>query len=120
MPRLMVALLGFFVGLGLWVGSPLLVGKAEPWDAEWPFYASVMLIAGAILGAAWPKRWMSVFLGLWAGQAIALLLPPHDRAWALLGVFTTGFGSLLGLAGALCGVLARRVFQYIAPSNREK
>jgi hypothetical protein len=120
MSRLTGAFLGFAIGLVLWVSSPLLVGKTEPWDAEWPYYTSVMLVAGAALGAAWPTRWMSIYFGLWAGQIVALLLPPHDRAWALLGVFTTGLGSVLGLTGVLCGALARRAWQRIARSHRKK
>lgn len=106
--RLAVASLAFVFGFGLWASSQLITGKLEPWDAEWPFYSGAMLVGGAVLGMALPRQTVSMYLGLWGGQAFALWLPGHDRAWVLLGLITTGMGSLLGLAGYLAGVVVHR------------
>lgn len=93
----------------LWASSPWLVGTREPWDAELPFYYTGLIgAAGALLGAAWPGRPVTAFLGFWAGQVMALAtLPGHDRTWIYLGVATTGVGSLIGWAGYVAGALLR-------------
>lgn len=99
----------FAVGFGLWASAPFLVGVREPWDAELPFYyTALMLLGGGALGVGFPGRPGCALLGIWVGQAVAfLVLPGHDRAWAWLGVMTTGLGSLLGVAGSLAGWLLR-------------
>jgi hypothetical protein len=99
----------FIFGLGLWASAPWLVGTREPWDAEFPFYyTGLMLFGGAALGAAFPRHSATAFVGIWVGQLMAsLALPGHDRTWAHLGVVTTGVGSLIGLGGHLVGSLLR-------------
>ena len=83
-------------GFLVWALSPLLVGQAEPWDSTWPFYSASSLAAGALIGALFPRRFLLAYLGCWFGQVLALLtLPELDRAWWLLGTFTTAIGSLL-------------------------
>lgn len=67
-----------------------------------------MLASGAALGLALPDRSGPVYLGLWAGQVLALWLPNHDHAWILVGLISTGIGSLLGLVGYLAGIVAGR------------
>lgn len=119
--RIACAVGAFVFGFGLWAGSPGLVGKREPWDAQLPFYyTGAMLLGGAALGAALPRCAAIALLGLWAGQAIAMwALPGHDRTWAYLGIVTTGAGSLIGLAGYLAGsvlrILAAKVRLRIGP-----
>jgi hypothetical protein len=101
----------FLFGFGLWASAPWLVGTREPWDAEMPYYyTGAMLLGGATLGLAFPRRFVIAYLGMWIGQAIAMLvLPGHDRAWAYLGIVTTGAGSLIGLGGYLAGSVMRVV-----------
>lgn len=120
--RYAAAFWALLLGFGLWASSRLVVGTLEPWDAEWPYYSGVMLVGGAAMGMALPRQAATVFLGLWAGQALALLLPGHDRSWFLLGCVTTGIGSLLGLTGYLACFVAHsgwRKFNPRAEANTE-
>ena len=99
------ALLGF----GIWAASPSLTGVAEPWDAEFPYYSLTAVIGGAVVGWAFPRLWLWVVPGAWLGQVIGLgVLPGLDRGWLLLGVFTTGIGSLFFLPGAAFGAFLGR------------
>ncbi len=106
----------FLLGFGLWASSRFVVGKLEPWDADWPYYSGVMLVGGTALGLTLPGQARAVFFGLWVGQALALLLPGHDRSWFLLGCVTTGIGGLLGLTGYLAGVVAHVGWRKINPA----
>jgi hypothetical protein len=98
------------------------VGTREPWDAPLPFYyTGAMLLGGAALGGALPRHSAVAYLGLWAGQAISmLLLPGHDLTWAALGVVTTGVGSLIGLAGYLAGSVLRVLAARLRQRNRRQ
>ena len=35
---------------GRWLLPPPLLGRAEPWDADWPVYPLVLLMGGAAIG----------------------------------------------------------------------
>lgn len=107
-PGLGAALLTFFV----WVGSPLLFAQVEPWDTPYPFYSITVFLGGGLLGYRFRGgALLPLFLGAWVGQIVALLsLPGHDRTWFILGVVTTGIGSLVALAGGALGALVRKRF----------
>lgn len=113
--RIAAASGSFLLGFGLWASSRLVVGTLEPWDAEWPYYSGAMLAGGVAMGMALPRQAAAVFLGLWVGQMLGLLLPGHDRSWFLLGCVTTGIGSLLGLTGYLAGAVARAGWRRLNP-----
>ncbi len=104
-PGLATALLTFFI----WASSPLLFAQVEPWDTPYPFYSITAFLGGGLLGYRFRRgALLPLFLGAWAGQVVALLcLPGHDRTWLILGVVTTGTGSLVVLAGAALGALMR-------------
>lgn len=109
----------FAFGFGLWASAPIFVGTREPWDAELPFYYSgLMLLGGGAIGFVFPRRVGSAFFGIWAGQAVTILvLPGLDRNWAWLGVITTGLGSLVGVGGHLAGWLLRHSVSGTAPGS---
>ena len=92
------------LAFSIWALSPTLIGHAEPWDSDWPFYSLAAAGTGAVLGLAFPWRVASTYLGAWFGQLVALaVLPGIDRSWFLLGVFSTAVGSLFFAGGALVG-----------------
>ncbi len=94
-------------GFALWASAPAIVGTREPWDAPQPhYYSAAMLLGGGLLGLAFPRHAFSAYFGLWIGQFLVfLLLPGHDRSWALLAALTTGIGSLIGVLGFVAGAL---------------
>ena len=105
-PFLAAAALGFAV----WVTAPWLVGRREPWDADWPFYSASTLLGGAAIAWWQPKQAGAIFAGVWVGQVAALaLLPAHAGLWLPLGAATTGIGSLFALVGALLANGMRRL-----------
>lgn len=105
-PFLAAAALGFAV----WAAAPWLVGRREPWDAEWPFYSVTLFLGGAAIAWWQPKQVGPTFVGFWLGQVAALaLLPAHAGLWLPLGAATTGVGSLFALVGALLGKGLRRL-----------
>lgn len=98
------ALLAAVCLFAVWAVSPALVDRAEPWDADWPYYSTCSLILGFGVGLAFRRHLLSTYMGAWGGQVLALLcLPGHDRAWWHLGVITTAFGSLIFLIGVAVG-----------------
>lgn len=104
----MAALLSALGLFGVWAASPALVGRAEPWDAEWPFYLLASLGLGAGEGLAFPHRYAAAFLGGWGGQMLALLvLPGHDRAWFAVGAVSSAIGTLVFVAGVAIGSVCR-------------
>jgi hypothetical protein len=105
-PGLGAALLTFFI----WASSPLLFAQVEPWDTPYPFYSITAFLGGGLLGYRFRGgALLPLFLGAWVGQVVALLsLPGQDRTWFMLGVVTTGIGSLVVLAGAALGALIHR------------
>lgn len=118
MPRLLrraVLLIGFCIGLGLWLIPARFLGQSEPWDGNSPAYPLALFVAGLLLGLLAPGRPGAAATGVFLGQLTVLLArvvtsPENSELW-LVGVVmlagytfvATGIGALLG------GVLGRRV-----------
>jgi hypothetical protein len=115
----------FFVaatfGFCIWAFSPLLTGHNEPWDSEYPFYILVSLGGGVGLGLLAPRYITACYLGVWFGQVIACgVLPGLDRGWLVLGIVTTGIGSLLALIGMVIGSVIRKLIEKIEKKDANK
>ena len=96
------------LGFAVWLAAPWLVDRREPWDADWPFY-STSLVLGSTAVTWWqPKQVASTYVGVWLGQVAALALLPAHTGWLPLGAITTGVGSLFALFGALLANRLRR------------
>jgi hypothetical protein len=52
----------------VWAASPWLTGRREPWDADFPFYISGLMIAGAVAGTLTPRPIWALYLGAIVGQ----------------------------------------------------
>jgi hypothetical protein len=108
------AALLFGVGLGaaIWLVSPLITGRREPWDVEGGYYPAALLGAGVLGGLFAPRHWLSVALGMFGGQVVVLLggvmaEPASGGLWPL-GVLFLGLYSVLALLGAALGAGIRR------------
>ena len=106
---------GFFVGVGLgaliWLLSPVVTGRREPWDASGGYYIGALLGAGILGGLVAPTHWGAAALGVFAGQVLVLLggvlvTPASGGLWPL-GVVFLGVYSVLSLLGAGLGAAAR-------------
>jgi hypothetical protein len=117
MPRLsrrVVLIVGFILGLAVWLFPGLLLGESEPWDGHGPAYPLTLGLVGLLLGLLGPGRPGAAVAGVFAGQLVALIYgvltsPAGGETWMisvlLLGGYTfvvTGIGALLG------GTLRRR------------
>lgn len=105
-------LLGGGLGAAIWLLSPLITGRREPWDAEGGYYAAALLGAGFLGGVLAPWQWFSVALGVFGGQVVVLLggvmtQPSSGGLWPL-GLLFLGWCSLLALLGAFLGASVRR------------
>jgi hypothetical protein len=106
-------LLGLILGAAIWLLSPWMTGRSEPWDAESGYYPGALLVAGALGGALIPMHWPAVALGIFVGQLLVILGgvladPASGGLWPL-GVVFLGVYSVLGLIGAVLGAVLRRI-----------
>ena len=61
-------LLAAFVSAAIWLLTPMLTNKREPWDVEGSFYLVALTIAGAVAGAIAPRPLWAHYAGAVAGQ----------------------------------------------------
>lgn len=101
------------MGAAIWLLSPMISGRREPWDAGGFFYPGALFVAGLLSGVLAPGHPRSAALGVFAGQAAVLLggvvIEPGAGGLWPLGLIFLGVYSLLALLGAaLADVIARR------------
>jgi len=111
LPRLSrraVLVLGFFIGLALWLVPAGFLNQPEPWDGNGPAYPLALLGSGLVLGFFGPGRSAAAVASVFLGQLLVLLwrviASPVNSALWLVGVVmlagytfvATGFGALLG------------------------
>lgn len=105
-------LLGLALGAAIWLLSPLVTGRREPWDAKGGYYAGGLLLAGILGGIVVPRQWVAAAVGIFAGQAAVLLGgvvadPASGGLWPL-GLMFLAVYSVLGLVGAGAGAAIGR------------
>jgi hypothetical protein len=112
-------LIGLPMGSAIWLLSPFITGLREPWDAESGYYPGALLAAGVCGGLVAPRHWISVAIGIFAGQLAVLLggviLQPANGGLWPLGVLFLAAYSLLALAGAALGAGVRRFRRRMRP-----
>lgn len=61
-------------GVAIWVGSPVLTGHLEPWDAENPLpYLGGLVLAGALASTIEPRGFWKWPIGIYVGQTLGIL-----------------------------------------------
>lgn len=99
---------GLLLGAALWLLSPALLGRTEPWDADAPVWSLSWLVVGTIAGAARHGRGLWLPVGYALGQ-VAVMTPPLWRSeFGALGALFIGAGLAVALTVtlALLGALA--------------
>jgi hypothetical protein len=104
--------LGLALGALIWLLSPVITGRREPWDAEGGYYAGGLLLAGFLGGFVVPRRPIAAAMGILGGQAAVLLggvvaEPANGGLWPL-GLAFLAVYSALGLIGAGLGAAVAR------------
>lgn len=101
----------------IWALSPLIAGRAEPWDVEGPYYLIALFLAGLISGGLAPRPLWAQYLGAIAGQvayqAIFLELGPL----VLIGLMFLLAYSLLFVFAAALAAFARTRYSSQPPST---
>jgi hypothetical protein len=110
--RWLAFLLGLILGAGIWLLSPWLTGRSEPWDAEGAYYAGSLFASGAVGGLLFPQHWPSVTLGVFTGQLLVILGgvladPASGALWPLGLVFLAAYTMLTLVAALLTAALRR-------------
>jgi hypothetical protein len=110
-----VLLVGFVIGLGLWLLPAQFLGQAEPWDGNSPAYPLALFIAGLLLGLLAPGRPGAVASGVFLGQLVVMLWrvvrsPETSELWLVGVVMLAGYTFVATGAGALLGSFLRRRF----------
>ena len=126
MPRLsrrVVVLIGFVIGLGLWLIPARFLGQAEPWDGNSPAYPLALFVSGVLLGWLSPGRPGAAATGVFLGQLVVLLWrvvtsPENSELWLVGVVMLAGYTFVAAGLGALAAGLMRRKLRPDAESER--
>jgi hypothetical protein len=109
----MAFLIGVVVGAAIWLLSPLITGRREPWDAGGGYYEGALLGAGVLGGLLLPQNSRWLVAGLFVGQAAVLLggvlMDPSSGGLWPLGLVFLALYVMLALLGAMLGSVMRRL-----------
>ena len=127
MPRLSrraVVLIGFVIGLGLWLIPARFLGQAEPWDGNSPAYPLALFASGVLLGWFGPGRPGAAATGVFLGQLVVLLWrvvasPENSELWLVGVVMLAGYTFVAtGLGALVAGLVRRRLRPDTEPERR--
>ena len=126
MPRLSrraVLIVGFVIGLGLWLVPAEFMNFSEPWDGNSPAYPLALFVSGMLLGFLGPGRPGAAATGIFLGQLAVLLWrvvtsPENSELWLVGVVMLAGYTFVAAGIGAMLGSLLRRRLHPDAPVER--
>jgi hypothetical protein len=111
--------IAFGMGSAIWLLSPLMTGRREPWDASGGYYPVGLFVSGLLAGYLCPGAWRRTAVGVFAGQAAVLLggVVAHPGSGGLwpLGLALQAVSCLLSLLGAGIGAALHRLVGGSAP-----
>jgi hypothetical protein len=111
---------GIICGGAIWIFSPWLTGRAEPWDADGPIWALSWLLVAVLGGLVGRVRGICLPLGYGLGQMLVTIRSIRGEfgllGWTFIGGFTA-----VAVAGtlAMVGVIAlfRRLARRLRAQN---
>jgi hypothetical protein len=118
-----VLVVGFLIGLALWLLPWLLLGESVPWDGRRPAYPLTLLLIGLVLGFLGPGRPGAAAAGLFAGQFVVLIYrvltnPGSSELWMVGVLLLGGYTFVVTGVGAFLGSAVRRRFFPQAEADR--
>ena len=105
--RLLLSI-GAALGIAVWVFSPLITGKVEPWDADAPLWSLSWLIVAVAGGLVGKLRGICLPLGYALGQMAVTIPSAFISQFGVLGwLFIAGYAAAAMLVAlALIGIIA--------------
>jgi hypothetical protein len=113
--RRTVLLLGFIIGLAIWLIPAQFFGQGEPWDGNSPAYPVALFASGLLLGLLGPGKPGAAASGVFLGQLLVLLSrvvtsPENSELWLVGVVMLAGYTFVAtGLGALLAGLIRRRL-----------
>jgi hypothetical protein len=97
-------------GSMIWLLTPLLTDRREPWDTDGAFYPLALLIAGAAAGAIASKPLWAHYPGAFVGQLANELIFLRVGPLVIIGaVFLLVYCTIFTLAAGLAGFSRNRL-----------
>lgn len=121
--RRTVLLVGFVIGLAIWLIPARFLGQAEPWDGNSPAYPLALFAGGLLLGLLGPGKPGAAATGIFLGQLLVLLFrvitsPENSELWLVGVVMLAGYTFVASGLGALLGGLLRRRASHARENER--
>lgn len=111
-------LLAALASAAIWVLTPMLTNKREPWDTEGSFYLVALGIAGAVAGAIAPRPLWAHYAGAFAGQLGYELIFLRVGPLILLGaLFLLVYCAIFTLSAALAAFVREQVAKRFGQSS---
>ena len=107
-------IVAFACGMAIWVLSPAVTGRVEPWDAKGPYYWLALFGAGFAAGLMEPAEVRTAPLWVVAGQSTAILAGVFFAGrdiglFVPMGLVLLFIFSALCYAGAFLGATIRKL-----------
>lgn len=111
-------MLGLALGVAIWLFSPWLTGKVEPWDADapiWPLSWLAVAIAGGLIGRL---RGVGLPIGYALGQMLVTIKSVFVGQFGALGWMFIGGYAAAAIAVTLMIVGTVAAARYIRSAHR--
>ena len=101
------------MGAVIWLASPAMTGRAEPWDAHSPYYIVALFGAGFFAAIVEPQRFWRWPIAIYLGQCAAIIVQALLRPGGDLGLFfpmgmaALAFYAVLSFIGSSAGACIR-------------
>ena len=121
--RRTVLLVGFLIGLAIWLVPARFLDQSEPWDGNSPAYPLTLFASGLLLGLLAPGKPAAAATGVFLGQLLVLMTrvvtsPENSELWLVGVVMLAGYTFVATGIGALLAGLLRRRFGYGDEADR--
>jgi hypothetical protein len=121
--RRTVLLVGFVIGLAIWLIPARFLGQSEPWDGNSPAYPLALFASGLLLGLIGPGKPAAAATGVFLGQLLVLISrvlrsPENSELWLVGVVMLAGYSYVATGVGALLGGLVRRRIGPVQEADR--
>jgi hypothetical protein len=121
--RRAILVVGFVIGLCLWLVPAEFMNLSEPWDGNGPAYPLALVLSGFLLGFFAPTHPGAAATGVFLGQLAVLLWRvmssrENSELWLIGVVMLAGYTFVAAGAGAMVGSLLRRRLHPEIPVER--